>query len=167
MHVSTAFGAPWGTLLKVMTGLASSILVGVALVGIISRPDGGAGWTLAMVVLPLAVLVIAVFFVIRGYVVTPEALYVQRLGWRSTVDLTQLVGVEADPSAMARSLRTFGNGGLFCFAGAFRNKKLGPYRAFATDPNRSVVLRFPDRTVVVTPDRPAEFVELVRQLKGL
>ncbi len=52
---------------------------------------------------------------------------------------------------MKGSIRTFGNGGLFCFSGRFRNRKLGSYRAFATDPKLAVVLRFPDKIVVVTP----------------
>ncbi len=167
MNGRETFGAPWGLRLKATTALATGILVGVALIGLLADPGAGTLWTLSMVVLPLVVLIAALFFIIRGYVLTPETLYVQRLGWRSKVDLSGLVSVESDPAAMARSLRTFGNGGLFCFAGAFRNKRLGPYRAFATDPHRSVVLRFPQRTVVVTPDRPAELVELARQLKGL
>ena len=161
------FGAPWGTRLKAMTALATSILVGVALLGLVSSPVEGAVWTLATVVVPLGILVAAAFFLIRGYVLTPEALYVKRLGWRSKIALAELDSAAADPTAMARSIRTFGNGGLFCFAGAFRNRTLGPYRAFATDLDRSVVLRFPGRTVVVTPDRPAEFVERVAQLRGV
>ena len=161
------FGAPWGTRLKAMTALATSILVGVALIGLVSGPVEGTVWTLTMIVVPLAVLVAAAFFLIRGYVLTPAALYVERLGWRSKIDLAELDSAEEDPSAMVRSIRTFGNGGLFCFAGAFRNRRLGPYRAFATDPGRSVVLRFPGRTVVVTPDRPADFVERMAQLRGV
>ena len=76
-----------------------------------------------------------------------------------------VISVEADPNAMRGSLRTCGNGGLFCFAGAYWNKRLGSYRAFATDPSRSVVLRFSDRVVVMTPERPAEFVAAVEKVR--
>jgi hypothetical protein len=119
-----------------------------------------------MVVLPVSILVLAPFFAIRGYLLTEEALCVLRPGWRARIPLDDLVSVDADPDAMARSIRTFGNGGLFCIAGAFRNQRLGSYRAFATDPKRAVVLRFPSRTVVVTPERPADLVAEVMKLKG-
>ena len=72
---------------------------------------------------------------IRGYVVTDDMLLVQRLSWQSKMDLKELVSVRVDPEAMARSLRTLGVGGLFCFCGRFRNTKLGAYRAYATDPH--------------------------------
>jgi hypothetical protein len=83
------------------------------------------------------------------------------------VNLAGLQSVEAEPSAMRRSIRTFGNGGLFCIAGKFWNRRLGSYRAFATDPKRSVVLRFEDHSVVVTPDNPEAFVARVRKLRSL
>jgi hypothetical protein len=83
-------------------------------------------------------------------VLTADTLLIQRLFWNSKIDISGLLSAEADTDAMNRSIRTFGNGGMFCFAGAFNNKKLGSYRAFATDPKRSVVLRFPKRTIVVT-----------------
>lgn len=60
---------------------------------------------------------------------------------------------------MRRSIRTFRNGGLFSFTGFFRNKALGAYRAFVTDPHQTVVLHFPNRTVLVSPSAPAEFVD--------
>jgi hypothetical protein len=82
---------------------------------------------------------------------------VKRAGWKSRIDLHDLQSVEIDRDAMAKSVRLFGNGGLFCFAGLFRNKKLGSYRVFATDPVRAVVLRFTNRTVVVTPHEPENF----------
>ena len=100
---------------------------------------------------------------IRGFVLSGDSLLIQRLGWQSKLDLTELVSADADPEAMDKSLRTWGNGGLFCFCGRFRNTKLGAYRAYATDPKRSVVLKFNDRTVVVTPDRPDGFVASISE----
>ena len=88
-------------------------------------------------------------------------LYVQRIGWKSKIDLTELNSVQVDPTAMSKSIRLFGNGGLFCFAGIFRNHKLGRYWAFATSPKKSVILRFPKRTIVVTPEDPDRFAEMV------
>lgn len=65
---------------------------------------------------------------------------------------------------MGRSLRLFGNGGLFCSAGWFRNRTLGRYRAFAMSPRHAVVLTFAARVVAVTPDDPER---ILRALEGV
>lgn len=156
------FGAPWALSLRLMTILSIVILGGMALIGLTAEPIDTWLWPLAMVVLPLGVLVIAAFFMILGYELTPDEILIRRPGWASRVSLKGLQSVEVDPEAMRRSLRTFGNGGLFCFAGRFRNRKLGPYRAWATDPKSAVVLKFADRVVVVTPDEPRKFAARVR-----
>src|SRR3954464_11996498 len=96
-------------------------------------------------------------FTIRGYTVTPDALLVHRLFWTTRLPLAGLQSAQFEPNAMRWSIRTFGNGGLFSFTGWYRNKALGAYRAFVTDPHQTVVLHFPNRTVVVSPSVPAEF----------
>jgi hypothetical protein len=40
---------------------------------------------------------------------------------------------------------------------------LGRYRAYATDASKSVVLKFGDKNIVVTPDDPKAFVEALRE----
>ncbi len=165
------FGAPWSTSVKVITMLVVVTIAIVVIVGISLLDNGGSGSStllaLATIIIPALTLVVSACWMIRGYVVTGEVLLVLRLGWQSKLKLKGLESVEADPEAMAHSLRTFGNGGLFCFCGRFRNKKLGAYRAYATDPKRSVVLKFQDQTVVVTPDRPDDFVDCIRNLTRL
>ena len=167
MNTQVRFSAPWGGLLMATSVFSIIILVGVPIIGLTSGPRGEIPWVLLMIVMPLAILFGALFFIIRGYVVTGDTLFVQRLGWSSRVSLTNLRSVEANPQAMARTIRTGGNGGMFCFAGKFKNKLLGPYRAFVTDPKRAVVLKFADQTIVITPGRPEEFVEKIKSLKGL
>ena len=163
----TIFKAPWGTPLKVTTGLSVLILVGIAAIGTFSGPHNNPLWILGMIGMPLSMLFIASLFTIRGYVLSPEVLFIRRLAWNSRVVLSGLQSAEVDAEAMSQSIRTFGNGGMFCFAGAFSNNKLGSYRAFATDPKRSVVLRFSDRTVVVTPDQPDDFVARIKEVASL
>jgi len=121
------FDAPWRLSLKLMTAFSVGILLGIPAIGLFSGPRGNILWIMSMVVIPLMVLVGAVFFIIRGYVLTYQKLLVRRLGWHSELSLKNLLSVEWDPEAMKRSIRTFGNGGLFCFAGKFRNKRLGAY----------------------------------------
>ena len=149
--------APWGTSLQLITAFTSVVLIGIAVIGVQYDPGGGWVWPINMIALPLVILLGASLFMIRGYEIAGERLWVQRLAWRTELSLDGLQSVEIDPEAMKRSVRTFGNGGLFCFAGRFRNKRLGSYRALATDPHRAVVLRYSDKTVVVTPGHPDRF----------
>jgi len=161
------FGAPWSTSVKWITGITVTFLAILVIIGISQMEEIGTGSSillvLLIVVVPALTLVLSACWMIRGYVLSGESLLIQRLGWQSRLDLTELVSAEADPEAMAKSLRTFGNGGLFCFCGRFRNTKLGAYRAYATDPKRSVVLKFQNQTVVVTPDRPDDFVASIKE----
>ncbi|MCA9572726.1 MAG: hypothetical protein KC656_33030, partial [Myxococcales bacterium] len=69
-----------------------------------------------------------------------------------------LVSAEHDPTAIRASIRTFGNGGLFSVSGWFANRALGAYRAYLTNTADTVVLRFRDGVVVVSPDAPRDFV---------
>jgi hypothetical protein len=149
------YAAPWSTSLIIISSLATLISIAVALtVALSGRP-----W---IALLPLAIVCGSVPFTIRGYSVTPDALLVHRLLWTTRLPLAGLDSVRAESEAMRRSLRTFGNGGLFSFTGWFRNAQLGAYRAFVTDPHRSVVLHFPMRTVIVSPSAPEEFVHDVQ-----
>ncbi|HBG26109.1 MAG: hypothetical protein A2Y10_00515 [Planctomycetes bacterium GWF2_41_51] len=163
MNNEIRFKAPWGPLLIISTSACIIFLVGISIIGINTGPKHNIGWILGMVVLPLAILIISSFFIIRGYVLTDNnTLVIQRLGWDTKIDLAELTSAEVDKTAMAKSIRTFGNGGMFCFAGLFYNKRLGTYRAFATDLRKCVVLRFTNRIIVVTPDEPENFVMKIK-----
>jgi len=109
--------------------------------------------------------VVSAAFMVRGYVLTDTSLIIKRLGWEHRLDLFRLISATVDPDAFRRSLRLFGNGGFFSFTGWFRNKKLGVYRAYATDARRAVVLRFSDKTVVITPDDPQKFAAEINSNK--
>ena len=155
------FTAPWALSLKIITTVSVLFLTGIPLVGTFTGPRESAVWVLLMIVMPLAILIGSLLCLIRDYHLVPGNLIIRRLLWNTQIDLSDLVSAEVDPAAMDRSMRTFGNGGLFCFAGAFRNRKLGAYRALATDPKRSVILRFAEKIVIVTPDRPDAFVPAI------
>ncbi len=149
------YRAPWSTSLIVISSLVSVLCLGIS-AGMIWSGGGFVQWGALP---PLAIVCGAALFTIRGYAVSPGAILIQRLLWTTRLPLAGLQSARFEPDAMRRSIRTFGNGGLFSFSGAFRNKALGGYRAFVTDPHRTVVLRFPGRTVVVSPDSPEDFVQ--------
>jgi len=148
------YKAPWSMSLIVISTLATILCVGIS-TGILWKLGG---LLRVVTVLPLAILFGSALFTIRGYAITSDAILVQRLFWTTRLPLAGLQSAQFEPSAMRSSLRTFGNGGLFSFTGFFRNKGLGAYQAFVTDPNQTVVLRFSNRTVVVSPAAPEEFV---------
>jgi hypothetical protein len=148
------YRAPWSTSLIIVSSFATLICIGVA----ISLVWSGRPW---LGLLPIAILCGALLFTIRGYSVTPDAIMVHRLLWTTRVALAGLDSAQVEPEAMRRSMRAFGNGGLFSFSGSFRNTALGAYRAFVTDPHRTVVLHFPTCTIVVSPSAPEEFVHEV------
>lgn len=153
------YQAPWGNPLKIV----SSLLVVLSVVNVVAfrflLPEEPrilillAQWTLSLIVLA------CLPFMIRGYAITGDAILIRRLFWTTRLDRADFKSAEVVPKAMSKSLRTCGNGGGFSFTGWYWSKPLGFYQAFVTDLNRTVVLRFEKRTVVVSPDEPEEFVK--------
>ncbi len=163
--MATHYKAPWGRSVRLVTIVVSMLLVGIPVTAI-SQGNGSAG-VLLVAVIPLLIWMFTLPFMILGYELTDEELRISRLGWKSVFALRSLHSAEYKPYAMARSLRLFGNGGLFCVCGRFRNRELGHYRAFVTDPNNAVVLRFADKTIVISPDRPEEFTAALNLRKTI
>jgi hypothetical protein len=152
------FAAPWSRLLKMVSLLGSIVVLGVTFTVTVTAPDSQA-W-IRWIALPFGLLMLGMcaLFTVRGYELSAGCLLIRRLLWSTRLSLEGLKDAYADQEAMCRSIRLFGNGGLFSFTGWFWNKRLGSYRAMATDPARAVVLVFPGKTIVVTPDRPAALV---------
>ncbi len=148
------YKAPWSRSLIITSSLATVLCLGIS-IGMVWSSHGALPW---LALLPLALVCGGALFTVRGYTVTSEAILVHRLFWATRLPLAGLQSARFEPNAMCRSIRTFGNGGLFSFTGFFHNKALGSYRAFVTDLHRTVVLHFPKRTVVVSPSAPEEFV---------
>lgn len=151
--------APWPVSLKVVSTGATVVLLGVTYALSRAIPRGtrvpfAQTFGTFFVAVPAMILLGALLFVVRGYEVDSNGLYVERLLWSTRVGLDGLTRAWHDPSALRRSLRLFGNGGLFAITGVFQNKAIGRYRAFVTDPKLAVVLRYESRTVVVSPADP-------------
>lgn len=166
MNDGILFGAPWSTSLKVISFAVSAIVAALLVLGISDSrlPDVPRA---ILVTLMAALLVGPIPFVVRGYFLDSNTLLIQRLWWRTRIPLSALRSVAHDPSALRGSIRLCGNGGLFSFTGWFWCQSLGRYRMFATDLKRAVVMLFEDRRIVVSPDRPGDFVNEVRRRCGL
>lgn len=157
MKPRQSFAAPWSKTLKVVTSLCVVLLTGIALMGVFGLSPRQLPARLGLIILPALILPGCALFMVRGYTLTEGRLLIHRLGWSSSLDLASLISATPDPLAAAGSIRACGIGGLFVFCGRFRNRKLGNYRLYATDLQRSVVLHFANRVVVVTPDAPDKF----------
>ncbi len=154
------YQAPWSTSLVIVSVFTTVTCAAVA---------AGMAWEAAakphmtllrwVAALPLLILFGAALCTIRGYTITPDAILVHRLLFSTALPRAGLQSAQVEPEAMRGSLRTFGNGGAFSFSGFYYNKRLGSYRAFVTDPRRSVVLRYAARRVVLSPGAPEDFVQ--------
>ena len=153
------FRAPWDHAVRVSTVKWLALLAGLmctALVGPARLPL----WVLSLlVVVPPLIVAGAMASRVRGYTLTEDATIVQRGFGETRLPLVGLRSVSADAEAMRGwRLILFGNVGLFCLVGRFWSSKLGWYRAFVTDRSRAVVLRYADRTIVISPHDPQQFI---------
>ena len=96
-----------------------------------------------------------------------ETLLVRLPWWTNRFELTGLQSIEADPKALKGAWKKMGNGGLGGCIGSFHSKRLGAMRVYVSDPARSVVLRWADRCVVVSPEDTEWFIESVCKRTGL
>lgn len=154
------YRAPWSRLLVGVSITATVLCVSVAVNFVVFLPRPGIGFAACLL---MAIPPIAALFIVRGYRITPDAVLVLRPGWVTRLPRAGLVSATFEPGVMRRSLRLCGNGGFFAFTGLYWNRELGRHRAFVTDGQRSVVLRFANRTVVLSPDRPEDFVDELRE----
>ncbi len=162
------YEAPWSKSLILMSLLVTVVLLGISAVAwweATAKPLPLEFRWLAL--LPLIFLFGAALFTIRGYTISSDAILVHRLLWSTRLPRIGLESACVEPDVMRRSLRTLGNGGAFSITGFYHNKRLGSYRAFVTDPRRTVVLRYANRRVVVSPEAPESFVNDLGVRQGI
>jgi Bacterial PH domain len=153
------YKAPWGRMLIVTSAMVTVVCVGVS-VGIlwVTLAKHGPFLVGALALLPLVLVVGALPFMVRGYTITADVILIHRPFWDTSLPRRGLESATVEPDAMRGSLKTWGNGGGFSFTGSFYNPRLHFYRAFVTDLHRTVVLRYPSRTIVLSPAAPDAFV---------
>lgn len=157
--------AAWPTALKVVSaiGTIGLLAAGFAAYRAIPTPSGFTHqFGLGVALIPVAVLLGALFFIVNGYAIEDDDLCVDRLFTSTRLPLAGLSRAWLEPAVCKGSMRIFGNAGLFSFTGLFYSKRLGRYRLFATDFSHAVVLVFPGRVVVITPEKPHAFIEYLR-----
>jgi hypothetical protein len=148
------FGAPWGRDVKIVTLLGLGAMLGPFYVVV---AHGAIVSGTVLTVINLVILSLCV----RGYELSPGELRIQRLLWWTRWPLDPSTRAIVRPHAMKGSWRTWGNGGMLAISGHFSGSGLGRYRAFVTDPKRTVVLETQRGIVVVSPDDPQSFADYV------
>jgi hypothetical protein len=137
----------------------SLVVLALPMLAAIFAPTKPPLFAVALLIALPALIVAATFAArVRGYTLTEQEIVVHRGFWDTRLVLAGLRSVTGDAQAMRGSVRVFGNGGLFSITGRYWNRKLGWYRAYATDRSRAVVLRYADRTIVITPHDPQQFI---------
>jgi hypothetical protein len=81
--------------------------------------------------------------------------------------LKGLVEVSRNPEVMKWAFRRCGNGGLGAVRGRYWSTRVGKFEAFLTDSEYAVVLRWPDRKIVVSPADPEFFITCARSAAGI
>ena len=157
------YQAPWSKALVVMSVIATLLCLAVAFgfPHLPARAPSALGfwfrWLLAAMVPGCAL------FTIRGYTIAPDAILVHRLLWSTRIPRAGLQSATFEPGIMCKSIRTCGNGGFFSFTGFYWNKSLKSFRAYVTDLQKTVVLRYEKRTVVLSPGDPEDFVRALTE----
>ena len=162
--------APLGTRVR-LTALFSVVVPAVAVVvgyALMLRESQPPPWPVrgGMPLVPLLIAGIWYLTRVRGYRLVGNELRVERAVFPVRFPLDHLTEVVADRAAMRWALKIGGNHSLGVMAGRYRSKHLGSFRAYLTDPERAVVLRWPDRCLVISPRQPTWFIEAVRKRTG-
>ena len=163
--------APIGTRVRFATLLSAvaAFAVMVAAPLFMQRERHPPPWPvyLAVGIAPAVLAVIWFTARIRRYRLVGEELQIQLPLRTVRFPLEGLKEVAPDREALRGARKMVGNDGLGAVSGRFRSKRLGRFHAYVTDGERAVVLRWPDRCVVISPDQPSWFIETVRKRAGL
>ena len=157
--------APLGGRVRLVTwlGLASIVVVDatIAAVLLLERDPPWPVWP-SLLVGPAVIGAIWYGAVVRRYRLREDEIVIERVWLTARLPLAGLAAVECDREALRGARKIMGNDGLGAYAGRFRSPKLGNFRAYVSDPECAVVLRWPDRCLVVSPAQPGEFTDAVQ-----
>jgi hypothetical protein len=157
------FQAPAATRMKNSTRIACVLFALSMLVGILT-PSLAVEFRAILIGLPVFFLLISFPFSIKGYSLSQDGIVIRRLAGNVQLPLESLAAVEGKAEMFDQSFRLAANRGLFVYSGWFWNSEYKLFRAFVSDPSRAVVLKYADRTVVISPHDPQAFIMRARTL---
>ena len=126
-------------------------------------------WLILAADTSIVVICVAAWFAssIRAITLTGQTLLIKLTFWTARFDLAGLRTAGVDAQALKfGAMLSFGNSGLGAFHGYFWSKRMGKFRAYVTDKNRAIVLRWETKCVVVSPKDTENFIEEVCKRTG-
>ncbi len=163
--------APAGTRVRWATTLAFAVVV-LAMVAVtvaMLRERQPAPWPVLLLPPGIFVLFAVIWHGarVKRYRLTADELCIERTFQTVRYPLAGLQSVSFDREAMRGALKVAGNDGLGAVAGRFRSRRLGKFRAYLTDREHAIVLRWPERCLVISPRLHSLFMDDVRKRTGL
>jgi Bacterial PH domain len=145
---------------KITTIIFSIVLLLVFVPGFFISPENGQDIFKYAAIPLIIVFVIVYLFRPNNYSISPDKLLIHRMLSNVEIDRNNIQSVqEIDESQVKNSIRTFGVGGFFGNFGKFWNGKLGNMTWYVTRKNNFVLVETKDqKKIILTPDKPAEFV---------
>jgi hypothetical protein len=162
--MSRRFAAPWDRQLLTSTVALLAVIAFTAIAGTAGALQANLrGIALAVSLFSAGVAVGAWALAPRGYAIGNGHLRVLRNGWPSLdVPLEDVRSVALlDPDALRGSLKLAGMSGLFGYYGRFRSPTLGSFRLHATRGAGLVLVRTATSVLVLTPEPPDGFAEVL------
>lgn len=93
-------------------------------------------------------------FSVKGYTILNGKLTVQRPLWETEIEIPPDAVFTRETEIRKGLMKTNGNGGVFGYTGRFKNKKLGSFKAYATNWNTAISISSASCKfcIVITPD---------------
>jgi hypothetical protein len=150
----TRFRAPYDTTVALLTLTFSVIVLGVAVVSVRTASVFGVAIAAGCVLL----LLLCWMYGPTAYRVEPDALVIERPAGEHRVSLDGLVEVTRERRRPPITLKGYRVGGLFGVYGRLYTRRTGWISFWGRRVSGTVTLRFPNRSVIVMPDDPEEFI---------
>jgi len=163
--------APRSAKIKMLTWIGCLILVVIVALNMVVFAvvkDPLVGWITLSTNAGVIAIFVACWFAsgIRNITLSGQTLLIKLTFWTTRFDLAGLRSAGVDAQALKGCRHTVGNGGFGAFHGWFSSERMGDFRAYATDTDRCVVLRWKTKCVVVSPKDTEYFIEEVCKRTG-
>ena len=102
---------------------------------------------------------------VRKYSVDRQFLYIHKIIWHKKISMQNLIDVEKRTDLMESDFswkRLLKKKDFLSYKGQYKDKNIGEYEAYVTDPDHLVLLIFRDKKIAVSPEYVDQFVGFVR-----
>ncbi|MCG2725822.1 MAG: PH domain-containing protein [Elusimicrobia bacterium] len=164
--IQNVYKNTWGAKVSLITGVVVSALsfAAVSSVDLLKGADNS-DKTLgqAMLVLIITIVLLAYFWRTTEYILDEKHLIINRPIGSIKIELARINGYERlDEKSISNALMLFGSGGLFGFHGIFSSGLFGKYYAYYANSDNLVLVKA-DKTIIISPENPREFINDLKE----